>query len=221
MIINIDKNINEFISFIESKSFCCIGAKRANNQNNLFYTASDYPFKSIDSVYEFLEDFALNKTKGKQFYSSVVFFNEKQVSSERDFEFFLWDVLKQLNHIDKKKYQWANGYSNNTNDKNFSFSIAGEAFFVVGLHPMSHRISRRFNIPTLVFNHHPMFNELKSAGSFEKYKTAIRKNEMRIQGSINKYLSDFGDHSEACQYASSKSEQGLDNMIFNFGVKDD
>ncbi|EHR9219889.1 YqcI/YcgG family protein, partial [Escherichia coli] len=165
--------VNDFNHFIESKSFCCIGARKAKSQNNLFHQKSRYPEEDLTHVYDFLESFALDKIKGKDFYSAIVFFTQKSITSEKDFEFFLWEILTNLNNTDKNKYKWANGYSKNTNDKNFSFSIAGEAFFVVGLHPMAHRISRRFNTPTLVFNHHAMFDKLKSNDTFDRYKMAI------------------------------------------------
>ena len=209
-----DVFIHHFNNLIESKSFCCIGARRANAQKNLFYKHSTYPKEGISHVYDFLEDFATNKITGKEFYSAIVFFNEVKIYSEKDFECFLWDILTRLNDIDKNKYNWATGYSKNTDDKHFSFSVAGEAFFIIGLHPMAHRISRRFCIPTLVFNHHAMFDKLKVSGDFERYKTAIRKNEMRIQGVLNKHLHDFGDHSEASQYASTIDEKFNFSMIF-------
>ncbi|ENW9131295.1 guanitoxin biosynthesis heme-dependent pre-guanitoxin N-hydroxylase GntA [Escherichia coli] len=209
-----DVFIHHFNNLIESKLFCCIGARRANTQNNLFYKHSKYPKEDILNVYNCLEYFSTNNIKGKEFYSAIVFFNEVKLSSEKDFECFLWDILTRLNDIDKNKYNWATGYSKNTNDKHFSFSIAGEAFFIVGLHPMAHRISRRFYIPTLVFNHHAMFEKLKASGNFERYKTAIRKNEMRIQGLLNKHLHDFDDHSEASQYASTSDDKFNFSMIF-------
>lgn len=209
-----DVFIDHFNNFIESKLFCCVGARRANAKKNLFYKHSTYPKEDIFHVYNFLEDFAINNIKGKDFYSAIVFFNEVKISSEKDFVYFLWDVLTRLNDIDKNKYSWATGYSKNTDDKHFSFSIAGEAFFIVGLHPMAHRVSRRFYIPTLVFNHHAMFDKLKATGNFERYKTAIRKNEMRIQGSLNKHLHDFGEYSEACQYASASNDELHSSIIF-------
>ncbi|XOO21512.1 YqcI/YcgG family protein [Edwardsiella ictaluri] len=165
-------------------------------ENNLLYFPSMHPIEDISNVYLFLEDFACNQIKNKRFYSAfysaVVFFENKKIASEDDFENFLWEVLKELNSIDSQKYQWASGYSRNTRDDNFAFSIAEEAFFIVGLHPFAHRLSRNFKCPALVFNHHEIFSALRLSGHFDKYKAVIRKNEMHIQGSVNRQLSDFG-----------------------------
>ena len=49
---------------------------------------------------------------------------------------------------------------------NFGFSFAGRGFFVIGLHPASSRLARRFPWPTLVFNAHFQFDRLKADGRY-------------------------------------------------------
>jgi FPC/CPF motif-containing protein YcgG len=88
----------------------------------------------------------------------------------------------------------------------FSFSLAGNAFFIVGLHPEASRVARRFAWPTLVFNAHVQFEMLKRDGQFLSLQSKIRQRDIALQGSINANLADFGHHSEARQYAGRETE---------------
>jgi len=213
---------SEFDKFINRKEFCCIGARKALVEKNVHYLVINDTSNQGVEILEFISNFIHQLKVSDNFYSAVIFFQNVKLDSEKSFERFLWGVLRDINKIDtNKKNKWAEGYSNNTNDSNFSFSIAGEPFFIIGLHPESHRISRRFICPTLVFNHHIMFEKLKKTPLFDKYKTAIRKNDIRIQGYINKHSSDFGDASEASQYASVNEDNLFENMIFNKGGNND
>jgi FPC/CPF motif-containing protein YcgG len=83
----------------------------------------------------------------------------------------------------------------------FSFSLGEEAFFIVGLHPGSSRPARRFRHPTLIFNPHAQFDELRSLNRYEKMKNIVRKRDILFSGSINPMLSDYGNASEALQYS--------------------
>ncbi|ARD38271.1 hypothetical protein B6E78_01565 [Edwardsiella ictaluri] len=123
-----------------------------------------------------------------------------------------------MNSIDSQRYQWASGYSRNTRDDNFAFSIAEEAFFIVGLHPFAHRLSRNFKCPVLVFNHHEIFSALRLSGHFDKYKAAIRKNEMHIQGSVNRQLSDFGKN-QKLRNMPVLTKIFYQNMVFKEALK--
>ena len=81
------------------------------------------------------------------------------------------------------------------------FSFAGTAFFVVGLHAASSRTTRRFAWPTLVFNPHQQFDQLREVGLYSRFQRVIRDAELDLQGEINPMLSDFGERSEAPQYS--------------------
>ena len=88
-----------------------------------------------------------------------------------------------------------------TGHADFSFSFAGAAFFVVGLHAASSRTTRRFAWPTLVFNPHQQFDHLRETGRYRRFQEVIRTAERSLQGDINPMLSDFGRTSEASQYS--------------------
>ena len=96
--------------------------------------------------------------------------------------------------------------SDDPDDPLFSFSFGGRAFFVVGLHPHSSRMSRSFRWPALVFNPHSQFGRLRGEGRFERIQHAIREREIAVQGSLNPNLADFGERSEARQYSGRAVE---------------
>jgi FPC/CPF motif-containing protein YcgG len=88
----------------------------------------------------------------------------------------------------------------------FSFSFAGQALFVVGMHPESSRLSRRFRWPTLVFNPRAQFERLRAEGKFERLRTLVRDRDVALQGTLNPNLADFGERSEARQYSGRATE---------------
>jgi hypothetical protein len=101
---------------------------------------------------------------------------------------------------------WDSRVSNNPENSNFSFSIGGRAFYVVGMHPKSSRMARRAPYPTLVFNLHWQFEKLREMGAYHKVRDKIRERDTDLQGSINPVLEDFGESSEARQYSGRKVE---------------
>ena len=74
------------------------------------------------------------------------------------------------------------------------------------MHPASSRHARRFAWPLLVFNAHEQFERLRAQGRFEKLRALIREREWALQGSLNPNLGDFGERSEARQYAGRSVE---------------
>ena len=59
-------------------------------------------------------------------------------------------------------------------DQHFAFSAGGTAYFIVGLHPAASRDARRTPTPTLVFNLHEQFEELRASGRFPRMRDKIR-----------------------------------------------
>jgi FPC/CPF motif-containing protein YcgG len=97
--------------------------------------------------------------------------------------------------------EWDRSVSPDPRDSHFSFSFAGQAFYVIGLHANSSREARRFPWPTLVFNPHEQFERLRTDGKWKRMQQTIRERDTQLQGSINPMLSDFGERSEAPQYS--------------------
>jgi uncharacterized protein len=133
--------------------------------------------------------------------SYVACFQAPPLATEAAFERLLWRQLQHLHDRDCVEHAWDPSVSDDGDDPRFSFSFAGRAFFVVGMHPAASRWARRFAWPTLVFNAHAQFEMLRRTGRFERMKSRIRQRDVTLQGSINPVLADFGDDSEARQYS--------------------
>jgi FPC/CPF motif-containing protein YcgG len=121
----------------------------------------------------------------------------------------MWSQLWRLHKLDVIAGNLpADDVSNDTDSPQFSLSMAGHPFFLIGLHPHASRLARRFSHPVMVFNSHRQFEKLKNDGRFEKMQTATRTRDIELQGSMNPNLADFGDASEARQYSGRKVEDG-------------
>ena len=116
----------------------------------------------------------------------------------------MWRKLQQLHDIDTCMHGWDNQVDENPHSPNFSFSLGGKAFFIIGLHPGAKRKSRRFERPALVFNLHEQFELLREQGKFEDLRGHIRQQDEAFCGSKNTLLQNHGEQSEAYQYSGKQ-----------------
>lgn len=195
-----------FRALILNEHFSCIAAKSAVRQGNycfgLYEELASEPSSAglARDLFRFVH--ADPDTFG--FRTFVGSFAGPVPADEATFERLLWSTLQQLHDLDTVHHDWDRHCSADTGDPNFSFSFAGTAFFVVGLHAASSRTTRRFAWPTLVFNPHQQFEDLRGTGQYPRFQHVIRKAERALQGDINPMLSDFGRTSEASQYSGRK-----------------
>ena len=155
-------------------------------------------------LFTFVEDLA---SFDDGFSTYLASFRLPQVCDEETFEARLWGTLQRLHDLDAGHHTWDPTVAADPDDADFSFSFAGVAFFVIGLHAASSRAARRFGWPTLVFNPHRQFEELRERGGFKRFQQIIRRGEQELQGDINPMLADHGCESEAVQY-SGRSVDG-------------
>lgn len=150
----------------------------------------------LKALGEYIENYDF---KGKSFESFIVVFPDTTIETELEFENLLWRQLQFIHEMDS--VPWDSKVSDDPNHPDFSFSILGHAFYVVGLHPKSSRMARKAPYPTLVFNLHSQFDQLREMGVYHKIRDKIRQRDKALQGSINPVLEDFGHSSEARQYS--------------------
>lgn len=131
----------------------------------------------------------------------VAVFTGRPPGSEREFERRLWVQLQRLHDLDDPSSLWDPSVSDDPDDPRFSFSFGGSALFVIGLHPASSRLARRFEWPALVFNPHAQFERLRRQGKYDRLRDHIRERDVALQGTLNPNLADFGERSEARQYS--------------------
>lgn len=154
---------------------------------------------SLDALGAALTQYAAEVDVEGDLVSFVACFRDPVPQQERDFEELLWGALQHLHDHDDEP--WADGVADDPDNPHFAFSLAGTAFFVVGLHPNASRVARRTPLPTLVFNLHDQFERLRADGRFQRMRDTIRRRDADLQGSLNPMVTDHGEASEARQYS--------------------
>lgn len=201
--------VDDYKKYVIKGQHPCIMAKSLFKMEN--YTLKIYESMSdsvslqllINDLKTYLKQYNFDGTEFKSFIAS---FPNNHFTTEIDFENALWETLQSLHTIDD--CEWDHRVSDNPDDANFSFSLGGRAFYVVGLHPESSRIARQAPHTTLVFNLHHQFDKLREMGTYQVVRDTIRKNDEQLQGEINPVLRDFGSESETKQYSGRKVEAG-------------
>ena len=195
----------DFERFIREQEFPCVGAKAALVRGALETdTLGDLRRNDHDfALWLGLSDFAARLKPGAAVVQSfAVIFPDTPELTEMQFERALWERLQGLHYVDTQMGQrWADTTSNDPQTNNFSLSVAGESFFVIGLHPGASRPARRFEHAALVFNSNAQFEALRADGRYYQMQSIIRERDAALAGSINPMLNDFGNGSEAAQYS--------------------
>lgn len=189
--------------FIMKDSFPCIMAKAVLKKGFVKYLEVDnlsdqLVMKNIISEqYAFIDQY---RTNSKKLSSFILKIRDPRYLDFEVFQSEFWRFLKKLRTEDRKLYPHDHRVASDPMDKDFSFSLKEEAFFILTLHPKSPRFARRFRSPLIVFNPHQQFEALRIKGVFKKVRDTIRKRDFKLQGSINPMLSDYGESSEVFQY---------------------
>ena len=207
--------IARFKAFVGSPAFPCVGAKSAMNRGRMAFGLYDSLADDGDAaaLCEQLAEFSRQFPEpGVDPVSFVAMFREP-VANEDEFHSRLWTHLQTMHDIDAVDHSWDAAVSSDAGDKQFSFSIASRAFFVVGLHPQASRMARRAPFPCLVFNFHDQFEAMRADGRYARLQAAIRARDVALQGAINPVLARFGEASEAHQY-SGRARADLDGVAF-------
>lgn len=200
----------EFRAHVLNSDFPCVGAKAAINGN--CYRFGYYPEMNSRAATAGLAHDLWNYVQEQPKFASdyatfVASFAAPVVGDEKTWENLLWTQLQNLHRLDRHFYEWDESVGSDPEKADFSFSFAETAFFVVGLNPVSSRLSRRFRYPTLIFNVHAQFERLREENKFERMKQIIRARDLSLQGSLNPNLSNFGEQSEARQYSGRPVEK--------------
>lgn len=197
----------EFRLFVGDAAFPCLAGKGVVNANG--YECMAYGAlgtgSSTRALARDLASFVESSDDDAKLRAFVAVFPDAVCADERAFEQRLWAQLQQLSDTDADG-SWDETASDDPDDPHFSFSVRGCAMFVVGLHPNSSRLARRFRWPALVFNPRSQFERLRETGRFERLRGAVREREIALQGTLNPNLADFGDTSDARQYSGRATE---------------
>ncbi len=205
----------QFFDFVDDESFPCVGSKaalargaiQAHEFQALGSRVNDASL--LDRLHAFAAMVEASDSADTTVHSFVSLFDGPFDAGEQRFEALLWSQLQRLYELDVRRGSgWAEDVSRDPDSPQFSLSLGGHPFFVIGLHPGASRIARRFTHPALVFNSHRQFEQLRADGRYQKMQAATRGRDKALQGSINPSLADFGVASETRQYSGREVEPG-------------
>lgn len=194
----------QYLSFIDDKTFACVTAKAALAKSqiqcfvadNMACPKDDYAI--LQFLYRFIDEY---RSSEELYHSAVVIFQGPECVDEEIFDRLMWKRLQAFSTQDAANFKYDNRVDHNPASPAFSFSLKEESFFIIGLHPASSRPARRFSYPAMVFNPHHQFEQLRASGKYDKLKHVVRKRDIALAGSINPMLTDFGEASEVYQYS--------------------
>ena len=196
---------SEFENFILGKDHPCLMAQTVFSMDKVDFHEYDN-FGSRETAKAILEDIkkyiAAYDFESNDFLTFLVGFKGKQDYTEEEFEQVLWQQLQYLHEEDNAA--WDREVSPDPENKNFSFSLGGRAFYIVGMHPNSSRKARQAPYPAIAFNLHWQFEKLREMNTYHTVRNKIRERDIELQGNINPMLEDFGERSEARQYSGRK-----------------
>ncbi len=199
-----------FRELVMHQDFPCVGARAAFNSGSYALAAYDELASNettsalAQELYEFTRSDVLRDSEYATF---IAVFRQPDALDEEQFEARMWQQLGKLNRIDAVRFDWDGSVRSDPADSQFSFSFGGQALYVIGMHPNSSRIARRFRWPAMIFNPHEQFERLRADGKWKRMQQTIRERDLHLQGSINPMLSDFGESSEARQYSGRAVEE--------------
>ncbi len=196
---------------------CVMAQSMFRSKNHTLKTYSE--MNRVNNSIELLKDLTAYIERSNKVWpeitSFIAVFEDEQIDTELEFEIKLWGQLSMLVELDE--LPWNIEVERDQESSNFGMSVAGEAFFIVGLHPKSSRAARQAPYTAMVFNLHSQFDKLRTDGVFHKVRDTIRQRDKAKNGSINPMMSDFGESTEALQYSGRKNESGKCpfNHVFN------
>lgn len=195
----------ELLARIAEADFPCVGAKSALARGTLKTLVCHNLASGWDDVriHRELMDWAEEyRADPAGLRSLAVVFAGPGDLSEGAFEDLMWERIQSF--ADKDHWlgqRYDHRVSADPDDPHFSLSFGGEAFFVVGLHPNASRPARKLPRPTLIFNLHAQFEQLRVEGKYERMREKILTRDVDLAGSINPMLARHGEGSEARQYS--------------------
>lgn len=195
----------QFRTTVMRPDFPCVGAKSANARGALsIIFARDIRSASDDL---FIHRHLLGSSKNwrddpEGLRSLVVIFGGPDNLTESQYETALWRRLQSLSDRDHRLGQrFDDAVSPDPSDPQFSLSFGGEAYFAVGMHPNASRPARRFVQPAIVFNLHAQFERLRKEGRFRRMREQITARDIKLAGTPNPMLADYGNSSAARQFS--------------------
>ncbi|HEX8439834.1 guanitoxin biosynthesis heme-dependent pre-guanitoxin N-hydroxylase GntA [Archangium sp.] len=132
-------------------------------------------------------------------------FSPEEPLGEEEFEARMWRELSYLTSHEDLQAAWDPLFSADPADPRFCFSLGGDAFFIVGAHPASSRLARRFPFPAIIFNLYDQFEELDRRGQYTAIVKKNRERDVKFQGSVNPMVEQYADRWESIQFSGREN----------------
>jgi len=193
---------SQFEDFVINKNHPCVMAQTVFSMDKVDFHvyenlgSKNTATKILKDLKQYISEYDF---ESKEFFTFLAVFKGRKEFTEKQFEDLLWSQLSLLHEVDTD--EWDHAVSSDPENKDFSFSLGGKAFYMVGLHPNSSRMARQAPYPAIAFNLHWQFEKLREMGTYEVVRDKIRERDKELQGNINPILEDFGENSEARQYS--------------------
>ncbi len=199
---------NEIITLVTQKNYPCVAAIKSVIEKE--YRIGVYRgFGRGQNTLKLAQDLFLFQqevqSSGSIYLSFWATFPFDVCENESRFEESLWEELSLLAAASGFDSSWDPKVSSDPTTPEFCFSFNGSAFFVVGLHPQSSRLSRRFFCPSLIFNVFSQFDQLADQGQYDSMVKINRKRDIKFQGSVNPMARDFGEVWESIQFSGKNN----------------
>lgn len=200
-----------FFSHIQDLAYPCVMAKALLLKGNIriimadtFCPAPLHVQPLLQQIYQHIDE--LNAEE-QGYHSIAILFRQPVMQSEDEYESLFWPYLQALHALDSGQYNWDPRVSADPASSRFSFSLKGEAFYVIGMHNSSSRKARRTIVPAIILNPHRQFEALRRKGNYTKIRDTIRSRDIVYSGSQNPMLENFGDEPEVYQYTGKQFDK--------------
>ena len=170
----------EIKRLLKQRHYPCIAALQSYHRKDYWmktYENFGGYFQRPDLRADLLNYLGEYKKGSTPYFSFWAVFDDVTNLNEDQFELNMWRELTALTSASTQAANHDARFNEDPSSKNFCFSIGGRAFFVVGLHPASSRLSRRFPWPALVFNTFEQFETVQANPMVELYSDLWESNQ--------------------------------------------
>lgn len=193
-----------FRQLVSDNGFPCSAGRTVVRTNQYAYCA--YPDMTdacvaegvLYDLIEFLQKFDLydHERTSRLFRSFVAAFRDPNFTSPLQGAECLYTLLRNMDEKSLQHFEWAEGFSHDTDSPNFGYSAGGTAFFLAFFQPAAYWKYRRSEMSFVVFNAHSILQQLREQGQFAKLRDRIRSR----QKELHPFLGDHGSCNEWIQY---------------------
>ncbi len=206
---DVESYFSDIREFVGQKTYPCMPARKSLEYDD--YCVGIYSGlmgENTDSA-QILRDLLYfrqqQRSTASLYMTHWAIFPDTSAANEDEFERMLWRELSRISAQQPGDVPWDKNFSSDPTKHNFCPSFGGDAFFIVGMHPVSSRKARQFKHTAIVFNLYDQFEELERRGAYASTVQINRAREMKFFGSVNPMVEKYGDQWESIQFSGKNN----------------